>query len=90
MNGIQFVTKVKNNMKNSQMSVSDKIMLRKRALVESVYNEQMNIAKIDHSRLRSFANFTTNALSAITAYCLLPKKPSVSLKFVTDNQLTLP
>ena len=39
MNGIQLVNKVKNNMKNSLMSVSDKIMLRKRALVESVNDE---------------------------------------------------
>ena len=35
-NGIQLITKVKNNMKNSLMSVADKIMLRKRALVESI------------------------------------------------------
>lgn len=43
MNGIQLVTKVKNNMKNSLMSVSDKIMLRKRALIESVNDELKNI-----------------------------------------------
>lgn len=89
MNGIQLVTKVKNNMKNSLMSVSDKIMLRKRALVESVNDELKNIAQIEHSRHRSFANFITNALSAIAAYCFFPKKPSISIEFVTDNQLTL-
>lgn len=43
MSGIQLVTKVKNNMKNSLMSVSDKIMLRKRALIESVNDELKNI-----------------------------------------------
>lgn len=89
MNGIQLITKVKNNMKNSPMSVSDKIMLRKRALVESVNDELKNIAQIEHSRHRSFANFITNALSAIAAYCFFPKKPSISLVFVSDNQLTL-
>lgn len=77
------------NMRNSLMSVSDKIMLRKRALVESVNDELKNIARIEHSRHRSFANFITNALSAIAAYCFFPKKPSVSLAFVADNQLTL-
>ena len=35
-NGIQLVTKVKNNMKNSLMSIADKILLRKRALIETV------------------------------------------------------
>ena len=57
MNGIQIITKVKNNMKNSLMSISDKIMLRKRALVESVNDELKNIAQIEHSRHRSFAYF---------------------------------
>ena len=89
MNGIQLVTKVKNNMRNSLLSVADKIMLRKRALVESVNDELKNIAQIEHSRHRSFANFITNALSAIAAYCFFPKKPSISLPFVADNQLTL-
>lgn len=73
MNGIQLVTKVKNNMKNSLMSVADKIMLRKRALVESVNDELKNIAQIEHSRLRSFANFITNTLSAIVTYCFFPR-----------------
>ena len=89
MNGVQLITKVKNNMRNSLMSVSDKIMLRKRALVESVNDELKNIAQIEHSRHRSFANFITNALSAIAAYCFFPKKPSISLEFVADKQLTL-
>lgn len=74
MNGIQLVTKVKNKMKNSLMSVSDKIMLRKKALVESVNDELKNIAQIEHSRHRSFANFITNALRAIAAYCFFTKK----------------
>ena len=89
MNDIQLVTKVKNNMKNSLMTVADKIMLRKRAVVESVNDELKNIAQIEHSRHRSFTNFITNALSAIAAYCFFPKKPSISLEFITDNQLTL-
>ena len=89
MNGIQLVTKVKNNMKNSLMSVTDKIMLRKRAVIESVNDELKNIAQIEHSRHRSFENFITNALSAIAAYCFFPKKPSISLEFVDDKQLTL-
>lgn len=89
MNGIQLVTNVKNNMMNSLMSVSDKIMVRKRDLVESVNDELKNIAQIEHSRHRSFANFITNALCPIAAYCFFPKKPSISLEFVTENQLTL-
>ena len=69
--------------------IDTSLMLRKRALVESVNDELKNIAQIEHSRHRSFANFITNALSAIAAYCFFPKKPSISLVFVADNQLTL-
>lgn len=68
INKIQLITKVKNNMKISLMSVSNKIMLRKRALVESVNDELKNIAQIEHSRHRSYANSVTYALSAIAAY----------------------
>ena len=89
MNGIQLVTKVKSNMKNSLMTVADKIRLRKRALIECVNDELKNIAQIEHSRHRSFTNFIINALSAIAAYSFFPKKPSISLDFVFDNQLTL-
>ena len=39
LNGIQLITKVKNNIKNSLMSVADKILLRKRALIETVNDE---------------------------------------------------
>ena len=42
LNGTQLITKVKNNMKNSLMSVADKILLRKRALIETVNKMKAN------------------------------------------------
>lgn len=89
VNGIQLITKVKNNMKNSLMSVADKILLRKRAIIESVNDELKNIAQVEHSRHRSFDNFFINTLGAVAAYCYFPKKPCVSVCRVFDNQLTL-
>lgn len=89
LNGIQLLTKVKNNMKNSLMSVADKILLRKRALIETVNDELKNIAQIKHSRHRSFNNFIANALSAIAAYCFFDKKPAIDVNFSKDRQLTL-
>ena len=87
--GIQLITKVRNNMKNSLMSVSDKILIRKRAVIESVNDELKNIAQLEHSRHRSFNNFIVNAVSAIAAYCFFPKKPAISLEHYSDNQLML-
>lgn len=89
LGGIQLVTKVKNKMKNSLMSIADKILLRKRALIETVNDELKNIAQIEHSRHRSFNNFIANALSAIAAYYFFEKKPAIDIEFIKDRQLTL-
>jgi len=89
MNGIQLITKVKNNMRNSLMGIADKIILRKRALIETVNDELKNIAQIEHSRHRSFDNFIANALSAIAAYCFFDKKPAIDVQFVNDEQLCI-
>ena len=90
LNGIQLVTKVKNNsMKNSLMSIADKILLRKRALIETVNDELKNIAQIEHSRHRSFSNFISNSLSAIAAYCFFEKKPAIDVKLFNDGQLSI-
>ena len=89
VDGIQLFTKVKNNMKNSLMSIADKICLRKRALIETVNDELKNIAQIEHSRHRSFNNFIANALGAIAAYCFFDKKPAIDVEFINDGQLSL-
>lgn len=62
LNGIQLATKVKNNMRNSLIGIADKILLRKRALIETVNDELKNIAQIEHLRHRSFNNFIANSL----------------------------
>ena len=76
-------------MRNSLMSIADKILLRKRALIETVNDELKNIAQIEHSRHRSFSNFIANSLSAIAAYCFFEKKPAIDVKFVNDGQLAI-
>ena len=76
-------------MKNNLMSVSDKILLRKRAVIESANDELKNIAQLEHSRHRSFNNFIVNAVAAIAAYCFFSKKPSISFESYSDNLLTI-
>lgn len=75
VDGIQLITKLKSNMKGALMSVSDRVLLRKRAIIESVNDELKNIAQIEHSRHRSVCNFAANLLGAVVAYCYFPKKP---------------
>ena len=74
VDGIQLITKLKSNMKGALMSVSDRLLLRKRAIIETVNDELKNIAQVVHSRHRCFDNFIVNLLGAIAAYCLYPQK----------------
>ena len=92
VDGIQLITKLKSNMKGALMSVSDKLLLRKRAIIETVNDELKNIAQVEHSWHRSFGNFVVNLLGGIAAYCYFPKKPSIRVQTVdisNDRQLTL-
>jgi hypothetical protein len=87
--GIQLITKVRKNMKKQNLSDVDAILLRKRALVESVNDELKNICKIEHTRHRSVKGFLVNIIAALTAYCFFPKKPSLNITPIESNQLTL-
>jgi Transposase DDE domain len=51
--GVQVVTKLKRNMKQRLMSLGDRLLLRKRAVVETVIDQLKNISQIEHSRHRS-------------------------------------
>ena len=78
-NGLQLITRLKSNMKNKLMPLIDKILLRKRALIETVNDQLKNISQIEHTRHRSIWNFMVNILGALTAYALQPTKPSLNL-----------
>jgi hypothetical protein len=85
--GIQLFTKLKKNMKGHIMSLSDKILLRKRAIIESINDELKNMCQIEHSRHRAVNNFIMNLISALSAYCFFPKKPSLNIKKTDTKQL---
>ncbi len=86
IDGVQIITNIKNNMKNSLMTLSDKILLRKRSVIETVNDELKNICQVEHSRHRSFGNFLSNMIAGLIAYSFLPKKPQI--KFVCFNNRT--
>lgn len=77
--GLQLITRIKKNMKNKLMPLLDKLLLRKRAIIESVNDQLKNISQIEHSRHRSINNFMVNLLAGLAAYSLQPKKPSLNL-----------
>ncbi len=77
--GLQLITKLKANMKNRLLPVADKLLLRKRAIVETIIDQLKNISQIEHTRHRSVTNFLVNLLCGLIAYCHQPKKPSLQL-----------
>lgn len=89
VDGIHLITHIRNKMKNSLMEMSDKILLRKRSLIETVNDELKNMCQVEHSRHRSIGNFFTNLISGLIAYSFFPKKPSIRYETINHNQLSL-
>lgn len=85
--GITLITSVKKNMKNKLMPLWDKIMLRKRFLIETVNDQLKNEMQVEHTRHRSPTNFLVNLMSGLLAYTFKPKKPSLNLGFLGKNLL---
>ena len=93
LDSIQLITKMKNNIRNFLMSVADKIMLKKLALIETVNDELKNIAQIKHSEHYSFNNFIANTRSAkpgnqeSTPHAGLPIPPPEMCAIFTRDRL---
>ena len=86
--GVQLFTGLRSNMKNKLMNFYDKIMLRKRAIIETIIDQLKNISDIEHSRHRSVFNFFSNMLGGLLAYTFKDKKPCIKLaglRLITPN-----
>jgi len=77
--GVELIYKRRKNMKKMNISDTDKILLRKRAVIESVNDELKNICSIQHTRHRSLQGFLNNAITALIAYQTFEKKPSIKI-----------
>jgi hypothetical protein len=86
--GVQLIPKLRKDMKNKLLPLMDKLLLRKRSLIETVNDQLKNISQIEHSRHRSVANFLVNLVAGLSAYSQQEKNPSLHLR-MPDNE-TLP
>ncbi len=84
---IHLVTKIRKNMKNSLMNLHDKILLRKRAIIETVNDEFKNVCQFEHTRHRSIDGFDSNLIAGLIAYNLPPKKPSLNIYIIDKSRL---
>ena len=91
-NGVHIVTGLRSNMKQRLMPLYDRIMLRKRSIIESINDMLKNVAQLVHSRHRSVHNFIMNLLAAMGAYCFFSTKPEVNFDYEvpeSNGQLVL-
>lgn len=88
--GIQLITKLKKNMKNKLLTpLHDLYLLRKRAIIESIFDQLKNICSVEHSRHRSPANYFNNIFAGLIAYNFKEKKPSIKTNLDDTQQLLL-
>jgi Transposase DDE domain len=68
-------------MQNRLMRLTDKLLARKRSIIETIIDQLKNISQIEHSRHRSPVNFMVNLICGRIAYCHQPKKPALHLEW---------
>ena len=77
--GVELLTPIKRTMKQRLVKLSDKLLLRKRVLIETINDQLKHQAQIEHTRHRSPTHFLVNVLCGLIAYCHQPKKPSLQM-----------
>lgn len=77
--GVALITSIRRNMKPQLLPLFDKLMLKRRSIIETINDQLKSISQIQHSRHRSINNFVVNLLAGLIAYSLRPNKPAVRL-----------
>jgi len=80
LRGVRLITRLKSKMKNTLMPLMDKLLLRKRAIIETIIDQLKNISQIEHSRHRSVSNYFADIIAGLIAYTYQDKFPSLNLQ----------
>jgi len=76
--GLQLITPLRKNMHNQLIPLMDKLLARKRSIIETINDQLKNISQIAHTRHRSPTNFLVNLIAGLIAYTHQPKKPALN------------
>ena len=76
--GVELITKLRKNMKPKLLKLVDKILLRKRTLIETVNDQLKNICQIEHTRHRNPINAFVHLIAGLVAYTWQEKRPALS------------
>lgn len=83
--GLKLITGIKKNMKNKLLEIPEKMLLRKRSIIETVFDYLKNKMELSHTRHRSPINSFVHIFSTLVAYSLNPKKPRISMQNLIQN-----
>ena len=83
--GLKLVTGIKKNMKNKMMPLIEKILLRKRPIIETVFSVLKNTLELEHTRHRSPTNAFVHIISTLVAYCFRTNKPAIKFNYLIPN-----
>jgi len=78
--GVQLITPIRKNMKNRLVPLIDKILLRKRAIIETINDQLKNISQVAHTRHRSVDNFLVNLVAGLN--CLHTSAQKAITQFI--------
>jgi hypothetical protein len=87
LQGINLITTIRRNMKNKLMPFIDRVLLRKRFIIETINDKLKNECQIEHTRHRSLTNFLLNLLAGLICYQKSPKKPALKIPSGLKNLL---
>jgi len=82
---LKLVTGVKAKMKNKLMILTEKILLRKRSIIETVNSVLKKDFQVSHTRHRSFINGFIHIFSTLVAYIFKSKKPAIKFNHLIPN-----
>lgn len=89
--GLKMIHGIKKNMKNKLMDLNEKILLRKRSIIETVFDYLKNKMDIEHTRHRSAINAFVHIISTLVAYSLKKCKPSINFSYsIPESTLLIP
>lgn len=85
--GVKLITGVRKNMNNKLLELQEKILLRKRSIIETIIDQLKNVCQVEHSRHRSPCNFMVHLMAALVGYARQPQKPSLKVSSAEINRL---
>ncbi len=88
--GVHLITKLRKNMKTKLLiPLQNAYHLRKRVIIETIFDQLKNICQVEHSRDRSVAKYFNNIFAALIAYNFKDKKPSLKNNLVDTKQILM-